>query len=589
MGGDPIGYPSTADGLYIVAYLVFLAAVLTLARRSERLERGELIDAAIVAVAAAVVYWTLVIDPAIDGNQMTGMGRLVTLAYPAVDICLAAVLGRAIFGARRRPTAFWLIAGSIGAQLLADLGYAAQTIDGSFAYGQWVTVGYMVQYALMGAAALHPSALRVTEGAAGASGKSSAIRRLLTGSALSIGPFLLLLGPVREDADRALVAVGGTIVLAWLILRRLSGLLVTVEEHRETEARLKKAELRYRALVESVPGIVYVAGVDTDGTWRYVSPRIAEVFGYAPEEWLSHPNPWTTHVHPDDLDEAMADERAGIDGGHLSSVYRMRSKDGRMLWIYDVASLVPGEGDQPSLWQGLMSDITWMKEVEERLHTASEERRRLLRRLVTAHEEERTRLAHDLHDDPIQKMTAAGLRLATLAARAPEDLSGAIDEVQSSVSDAIGRLRKLMFDLRPNALNHQGLAAALKDHLWDISREGGFGFEIKDGLTSEPDDESRSAVFRIAQEALVNVRKHAGARRVEIVLRTRDGGTLVEVADDGRGFSPNGHQARGHLGLTSMRERAELLGGWCRVSSEPGTGTTVEFWVPAHPERLQAD
>ena len=451
-----------------------------------------------------------------------------------------------------------------------------------------MTVGYMVQYGLMGAAALHPSAHRVTEGFTGASGKSSAIRRLLMGSALSIGPFLLLVGSVREDADRALVAVGGTIVLAWLILRRLSALLVTVEEHRATEGRLREAELRYRALVESVPGIVYVADFDTEGTWRYVSPRVAEVLGYTPDEWMAHPDPWTTHVHPEDLDEAIADERAGMEAGHLSSVYRMSSRDGRMLWIYDVATLVPGGDGEASLWQGLMTDITWMKEVEQRLHEASEERRRLLRRLVTAHEEERTRLAPDLHDDPIQKMTAAGLRLAALSARAPENLSGAIDQVQSSVSDAIGRLRKLMFDLRPNALDHQGLAAALQDHLWSFSQEGSFGFELKNDLAVEPDDESRSAIFRIAQEALVNVRKHAGARRVEIALRTRDGGTLVKIADDGRGFSPNGHQDRGHLGLTAMRERAELLGGWCRVASEPGVGTTVEFWVPGRPEPLPA-
>jgi PAS domain S-box-containing protein len=578
LGGEPLGYPSIADGLYIVAYLMFLAAVLALARRSERLDKGELIDASIVALAAVVVFWALVIDPAIDTKQVTGMGRLVTLAYPAVDIALAAVLGRTLASAHRRPPAFWLVAGSIAAQLAADLGYAAQTISGSFAYGRWVTAGYMLQYGLMGAAALHPSASGVSESVPGA-GKSRTARQLLMGGALTIGPLLLLVGAVREDGDRAAVAVGGSILLAWLILRRMTGLMVTIEEHQETEERLRSAELRYRALVESVPGIVYLAGVGPEGAWSYVSPKISDVLGYTPEEWLAHPSPWTSHVHPDDLGGAVQDEAQAFDADRLSSLYRMVARDGRIVWIYDVASLVGG-GDGEPAWQGLMTDITWMKEAEERLQAAGEERRRLLERLVTAQEEERTRLANDLHDDPIQKMTAAGLRLAALSIQAPEGMSEALDAVQKSVSDAIGRLRRLMFELRPTSLDRQGLSAALQDHLWDIASDGGFRFEITDRLRVEPDDEARSAMFRIAQEALANVRKHSGAKRVEVILETRDGGTLARVIDDGSGFSTNGQQDRGHLGLTSMRERAELLGGWCRISSGSRTGTTVEFWIP---------
>jgi signal transduction histidine kinase len=103
-------------------------------------------------------------------------------------------------------------------------------------------------------------------------------------------------------------------------------------------------------------------------------------------------------------------------------------------------------------------------------------------------------------------------------------------------------------------------------------------------LSSEPPGEIRAILFRIAQEALANVRKHADASRVDIEVSERDGGIILHVRDDGRGFDPATERpVPGHLGMSAMPERAELAGGWCRVQSAPGEGTAVECWLPIRP------
>ena len=107
-------------------------------------------------------------------------------------------------------------------------------------------------------------------------------------------------------------------------------------------------------------------------------------------------------------------------------------------------------------------------------------------------------------------------------------------------------------------------------------------FSLEQQLQEEPEAELRVLLYRVAQEALTNIRKHAHARRVNVILAEHDGGFLIRITDDGVGFTAPGtlQSGRGHLGLSTMRERAEMAGGWCRLLSLPGAGTTVEIWVP---------
>ena len=240
---------------------------------------------------------------------------------------------------------------------------------------------------------------------------------------------------------------------------------------------------------------------------------------------------------------------------------------------------------------GTLGEVIQRKRAEDdlrrtlrQLRELNEERQRLLARLVVAQEEERQRLAGDIHDDPIQVMAAAAVRLdmverAVLGTAEQQTVDKAADTVQQ----AIGRLRHLVFELRPPALDREGLVVAIRQYLDRMVQDSGLRAELHANIEAEPSRETRTALYRIVQEALTNVRKHAEARTIDVTLERQEGGVFARVRDDGVGFAPKVQtidSRPGHLGLQSMRERAEALGGWWRVESYPGHGATVEFWLP---------
>jgi PAS domain S-box-containing protein len=210
------------------------------------------------------------------------------------------------------------------------------------------------------------------------------------------------------------------------------------------------------------------------------------------------------------------------------------------------------------------------------------ERRGLLGRLVTAQEEERRRIALELHDDPVQKLAAVGMRLEVLG----RSLAGTpheerVRDASESVHLTIHRMRRLMFELRPATLDRGGLVAATRELLDGMTEDGAFEVRLQSFLTCEPRVEDRILAYRIVQEALANIARHADAASVDVLMDERDDGLYIRITDDGRGFDiDTATQEEGHLGLTAMRERAEVAGGWWRVSSAPGDGTLVESWFP---------
>jgi len=209
-------------------------------------------------------------------------------------------------------------------------------------------------------------------------------------------------------------------------------------------------------------------------------------------------------------------------------------------------------------------------------------RRMLLGRLVTAQEVERKTIAEDIHDDAVQVMTAANMRLELFRMVLTDPVQvDAAQKLQQTISLAIGRLRNLLFELIPPDLDRHGLAAACRSHLEQFEADAGVRWKFHAELDEEPAPQGRILLFRIFQEALINVRKHARATSVTVSLKTVDGGVMMRLSDDGAGFLASvAEPLAGHLGLASMRERAEIAGGWWRLTSEPGRGTEISTWVP---------
>jgi two-component system, NarL family, sensor histidine kinase UhpB len=212
------------------------------------------------------------------------------------------------------------------------------------------------------------------------------------------------------------------------------------------------------------------------------------------------------------------------------------------------------------------------------------ERRRAGSAALHAQEEERARVARDLHDEVNQSLTGLLLRLEAVRESAPPELEGELAETKALANQAMTELLSLARQLRPTALDDLGLVAAIGGQVEQLGRgEIDARLEVE-GDFSDLGDDAQLVVYRVAQEALTNAARHSGAKRIEVQLRrSEDGGVLLEVADDGRGFAFD-ESERG-LGIGGMRERALLVGGELTIESRPGAGTKVHLTVPGESSR----
>lgn len=349
----------------------------------------------------------------------------------------------------------------------------------------------------------------------------------------------------------------------------------------------------YRSLVEGVPAILYIDRPDDASTNLYTSPQTEALLGFTVDEWTSDPELWVRQIHPDDREAVLGENRrSNVEGEGFLVEYRVLAKDGRVVWIRDEAWPMRADDGRVLYWRGVMLDITDRKQAEDKLRWSLDvlrrtlqQRRELARRLQQAQESERRRIAADIHDDPIQVMSAVDMRLQMLMAHPDQVTSEELVSIESDVRLAIERLRSLLFELRPAALDRDGLAPVLRLYVEHTAEAAGWDVEVHDVLEQEPGPDQRALLFRIVQEAVTNARKHASASRVRVDVATSGDGVIVRVRDDGVGFVPDlaSPPVPGHLGLSTIVESAELVGGWARVTSAPGAGVTLECWVPLDP------
>src|SRR6266568_1314695 len=221
------------------------------------------------------------------------------------------------------------------------------------------------------------------------------------------------------------------------------------------------------------------------------------------------------------------------------------------------------------------------------LEKVETERKHLLDRTMRGAEEERSRIAAELHDGPIQRLTAIGYQLEEASLTLPSGNHADVDELlsaaQRNLYAEINELRGLMATLRPPVLDELGLGLALADQLDSFARRTGIMCFLDTDRDARLEPEIETVLYRVAQEALINVAKHSRAHHVWVYLRTDDDRADMQVRDDGIGFDPssvNGLTGRGHFGLAGMRERVEMAGGRYRLLSSPGGGTAIRVRLP---------
>jgi len=358
-----------------------------------------------------------------------------------------------------------------------------------------------------------------------------------------------------------------------------------VTELRTTERALREAVAdlkRFKALVEASPDFIAIA--DVDGTVRYVNPQGRAMVGMDDSVDVA-----TTSVAdflaPEGLVASVEVEQpAVVEHGHWEGESTLRDWRGGPPVPVAIASFLMRdvETGEPFGLATVQRDITERLAAETALRRLADQRQALLTRLVDAQDAERRRIAADVHDDPVQALAAVDLRLGLLRRRVRErapELLTSLDALQDSVTGATDRLRALLFDLEPPDLDH-GLGAAVRRCAEDVLEGSGVRWEVDATAEPQSHEATRAVAYRIAREALINVRKHAEAERVRLVIGSRDDGLVLTVSDDGVGLDLAAESTPGHRGVTTMADRAAAAGGTCSVLPGEHRGTVVSVWLP---------
>ena len=356
--------------------------------------------------------------------------------------------------------------------------------------------------------------------------------------------------------------------------------------------QLHEAETKYRTLVEQIPMVTYITHLDRKGGTLYISPQVRSLLGFLPEEWIGDSQLWLNRVHTDDLGRVLAEFSFNPDNPdktRFHSEYRLLSKSGDLLWFLDQAVVVPGSSGDPRFLHGILVDITERKKTEKELTSSRQQLRDLAAYMETVREEERTWIAREIHDELGQALTGLKMELAWLDKKISEPthpafarlLAEKIGAMKKTVDITIVSVRSIATQLRPGILDNLGLVAAMEWQASDFQKRTGIRCE----LLSLPvdlalDEKLSSALFRIFQEILTNVARHAKAACVTTSIRQERETLVLEVRDDGRGITEEEAHNVKSLGLLGMRERVDILGGQFAIRGIRGKGTTVTVRVP---------
>lgn len=312
-----------------------------------------------------------------------------------------------------------------------------------------------------------------------------------------------------------------------------------------------------------------------------VNPAMAEQFR-APADQLIGRTPADFFRH--DLAAGRRGWRALFDAGHSHSVTEERRLDGSPMWVEgDYMCFYDGDGRITGHF-GIQRDVTDRTLAGAELERSRSELRALAARIQTTREEERTRIAREIHDELGQALTALKLDLAWVESRVPSTISGAWRLGELTLATRIDKtmeiVRRIATELRPSVLDQLGLEAAIEWLVQESAKRTG----IPVTLTAEefpplPDDVASNA-FRIIQEALTNAARHAKATRVDVRVRHQGAKIMIEVEDDGVGITTESLSGVLSLGMVGMRERAVACGGTLRIRGEPGRGTAIVVEIP---------
>ncbi len=321
--------------------------------------------------------------------------------------------------------------------------------------------------------------------------------------------------------------------------------------------------------------------IGLDGYFKELNPAWEKVVGFSPAELKA--SPLIDFIHPDDRERTRSQMQGMIAGAEtIAFSTRFLCRDGSFRWLsWNTALAVDDEGIY-----AIAHDITERMKREDSLRQALAQRRELLARLYVVREEERTQLARVVHDEMGQVLTGLKMDVAWLENHLEPKSAPLLAKTQAMsrlIDTTIKAVRQISIELRPPILDDLGLVAAIEWQLQDMQKRTGLHCE----LISAQDDvmldvDGRTAVFRIFQEILTNVSRHAHASNLKVFLEETEQDMILRVHDNGRGISQDEINSAKSIGLLGMRERALLRGGDVQIEGAANQGTTVTVRLPLH-------
>lgn len=357
-----------------------------------------------------------------------------------------------------------------------------------------------------------------------------------------------------------------------------------ISERKQAEDRLRRSEEKFKTLFGIAP--VGISVLDQQLNVIDANPALEQILRLAKEELLNGTHRRRTYLNADGTPKspgALASVRAITENRPINNVETgIVTENGEVIWTQ--VSAAPLDLPEASAVV-ITQDITERKRAAKELEEANRQLRILSGQLFHIQEEERRHLARELHDEIGQSLTAAKINLKIIAPEVPAHATGRLDDSVELLDRLLRQVRQLSLDLHPSLLDDLGLAPALRSLLDQQAHRAGLRAQFYASESFETLDSGiQIAGFRIAQEAITNVLKHAKAQFVGVHLRTDEGELQMKIVDDGKGFDVAEVGRRAHngagSGLMGMRERAALVGGHVQIISSPGKGTTVEVSLP---------